>query len=156
MHIRLPKRTTTIDRGEKQIGWTPDGQPVWTELGSVVPTEDQKHELSHNLRAKQRYHDVQVVTLKVLEAAAGFFEQVVLRAAPQPVVDSYQTSAPTLFVDWLVKSGFKHHWDGLTFIVTFRGSEVARTTADVPASMHLDVIAALRKDRMMEAAGDAH
>jgi hypothetical protein len=91
------------------------------------------------------------VTLKVLEAAAGFFDQVVLRAAPQAVVDSYQTTAPTLFIDWLCKSGFEHHWDGLTFIVTHKGTEVARTTADVPAWLHMDVIAALATDRLMEA-----
>lgn len=151
------KRTERIDRDrEHQIGVTFDGQPVWTTVGSSKLTPDQAHELSHNLAAQQRYAAIQQVTLKVLEASCGFFDSIALNAAPARIADLLQRPDDQLttedkqeIVDWLVNSGFKHHWDGLTFVVTYRGTEVARTTASVPAWMQLEVLAALQTDRMM-------
>lgn len=157
-HLRIPKRTTQIDRDrEVQIGQTADGQPIWTDKGNQSLTLDQKHELSHNLAAQRRYAAIQQILHKVLEAASGFYESIVVRSMPVNVLANYQNSSesPALFVDWLVNSGFRHKWEGLTFIVTHSGKEVARTTATVPTWAQLEVIAALRTDQIMEEASDA-
>jgi len=151
MHIRGQRRTVRIDsEREKLLGMTADGQPIWTTKGMFEMTGDQAHELSAALNAKGRFQAIQVIKIKVQEAAAGFFEQIILRTAPQPVVDSYQTDQPNLFLDWLVNSGYKLVQDGLTSIVLRNGAEIARTTAKVPAWAADEVLVALRVDQMVE------
>lgn len=151
MNLRLPRRTALIDaQREQQIGLTPGGEPIWLQKGDLVPTDDQKHELSAALHAKQRAGAVQTVVLKVLEAGAGFFETVVMHTAPQAVLDSYQSDDTSLFVEWLTGSGYRLVRDGLTCIVLRNGTEVARTTAEVPASLKDDVLTMLRFETCME------
>ncbi len=150
-NIRIKRRTQSIDDDrEKLLGYGPLG-PIHTTVGAFNPTGDQKHELSAKLAAKQRYADVQVIKTKVQEAAAGFFEQVITRTAPDAVVADYYTSdQPTLFLDWLVKSGFRLVCDGFHAIVLRNGEEIARTTAKVPAWCADEVLVALRVDQMVE------
>ncbi len=145
------KRTERINRErEKLIGHSADGKPIWTEVGGTILTMDQKVELSARLAAKQRYHDVQVIKTKVQEAAAGFFESVVLKTAPERIVDDYFSHNPNYFVDWLVKSGYRLICDGFHAIVIHNGEEIARTTAKVPAWCADEVLVALRVDQMIE------
>lgn len=153
VNLRIPRRTAQIDaQREQQIGLTPGGEPIWLHKGDLVPTGDQKHELSAALHAKQRAGAVQTVMIKVLEVGAGFFESVVMHTAPQAVLDSYQSDDTSLFVKWLTKSGYRLVRDGLTCIVLRNGAEIARTTADVPASLKDDVLTMLRFETCMECA----
>ncbi len=146
MHIGGKKRTEAIDDARPVVVMQGANGPVWIEAGSKKMTGDNKAELSANLRARQRHAEVVRQMKKVQEGAAGFFEAVVLGAAPQAVLDAYKEGDVGMFGRWMQGSGFTYKQDGLRSIALHNGTEVASFTARVDARLEADVLAMLRLD----------
>lgn len=152
MHIGGPKRTTRLDDAkEVLVTHAADGTPIWTTVGDKRMSADNKAELSDNLRKRALYNAAIGVMQKVQAGAAGFFESVVMNAAPPHVLDAYQQGDTAPLAEWLPHSGFTFKQDGLRSIVLHQGSVMADFTATVPAAVEQQVLALLRMDEGVSA-----
>lgn len=151
MHIGGDKRTQQLeDAKEVLVTKAADGTVIWTTAGQNRMTPGNKEELSANLKARQHHNRVVQEARKVQAGAAGFFETIVLGAAPQAVLDSYAGDG-ALFAEWMVGAGFTFKQDGLTSRAFHHGVEMASFTAKVDPRLEAEVLLILKVDEGVSA-----
>ena len=119
----MVKRTRQLDRAkEVLIRRNRDGSPVWTTVGDMEMTPDQKAQLSHNLRARQRH----AVVAKMAEECFRKAERVLIKTfvdlAPENVLRDFDEKGEDgqLFREWMAKAGLEVIWENVTFHIKFR------------------------------------
>ena len=145
MNIKGDKRTQQLaDAREVLITHAADGTPIWTTAGQNRMTPSNKEELSANLKARQHHNRVFQEAQKVQLGAEGFWEAIILGAAPQSILDAYAAEDKVTVAKWVLQSGFTFKQDGLTSRVFHKGAEVASFVAKVDPRLEADVLMALK------------
>jgi len=117
---------------EKQIGTTPDGQPIWMDMRELLTSPDEKQELAHNTTAMQQNNAVNQMANDVLDNGRKLLEDTLLRTVQPGELERCLEGTPKDALKFISNLGFECIQDGLTTVIKRKGKILRTMTARVP------------------------
>jgi hypothetical protein len=107
---------------------------VFTTAGDIALSEENKEELSSNLRSQRLNSQIEKAAKGLFMARVAFMQEMIRPICPKSAYDSFMGHSDDQFgayVEWAKNAGISFKWDGLKMVFLRRGSVLAESVFPV-------------------------